>query len=853
MVNTKKSPHSLWWLALIQGILIVIVFTLPFFDSKTTQIEILRIQAGLLGLSWLISGGVHFWHISIDGGNPIGKLVFGFISILTGGIALTSSIFSGLIPAQAFLPVLIICGVIHGITTLIALIDNHSANPVIQGVMEISIAVILTLDIILPGKSLNLLQFAVVLGLICGVLMIVYAMDQYVLLRANQSETARSTSLSSFNRLVQGFWAVLWLIVFIVVAFVSVITTYFLVYSRAYRLEVDPKNDQQSLSEKAIAEKMPSGPRYVDILTCLTPSADGDQHCTLVLKIATNALGQAFFVIGLATVFPISYFAYDRNKRPSREKRLKIDLALLGVADEPVGIGSPVRTTSKSIDELVSQALDYKRFILFVLISFIAALYGSNLLLSGLLSKPLSNIPVDAQLIQAVAFGFLGAYLYCLYLIYRRYTTTDLQPSVYFQCTITIIMAVVLNYVAFRLILNTASSDTNKKLDGLAAVIAFSFGFFQMLGFSWLRRITYTALGITEPRSDALSLSRVEGISPMHEQRLNDNGIDDIQNLVSADIPNLLINSAFNAKQVIDWVDQSLLMLHIDASVYPIFRKAHIRTLSGFRAQWQNIADDTQKTAFAGQLQTNTNILQNLYNATYSALNSHVVENYYLGEKRYAFISQNHGGKTAMQHLAEAYARIGVSPFDATDLDFYESALNDSDYLISGDQCYQLGYAAETLSKSTAADKTLTDAQKKNLRRANQWYKKTLKVDPQNRLAHNGLAWLYATRRSDLANGVMPANTNFIAEAERHIKHVFNSITMDSVMFNDTQARIWIEKAKICLKLRTPDPVEALRLLDAAEKSLQESQWKRPQHSSSPEWLQKHRDMISEIKIKYKL
>src|SRR5690606_33910251 len=122
---------------------------------------------------------------------------------------------------------------------------------------------------------------------------------------------------------------------------------------------------------------------------------------------------------------------------------------------------------------------------------------------------------------------------------------------------------------------------------GLLDVLSFALGFFPLLATQWLTRLAYSALRQNERRSDQLPLDLIDGISSLHEVRLRDYGIDNLQNLAAVEIPRLLINTRFGAQQVIDWIDQALLYLHLDPGEIASFRNAKIRTVTDFTDTWE--------------------------------------------------------------------------------------------------------------------------------------------------------------------------------------------------------------------------------------------------------------------------
>src|SRR5262249_13668643 len=197
----------------------------------------------------------------------------------------------------------------------------------------------------------------------------------------------------------------------------------------------------------------------------------------------------------------------------------------------------------------------------------------------------ISNIGFSPDVLRAMGIGFIGSFLFSIYYIYRRYTTSDLLPSVYLYCAITIILGLVFNYVSFRAL--DSLSTKQGAVVGLVDLLSFAIGLFPILAVQWLTQTVYKAFGQRRRRSDLFSLDQLDGISQAQEIRLRDFGIDDAQNLASTEIPQLLISTPFPVQTVVDWVDQAVLMVLLnDENTLGNFRSAHVRTLTDFRDLW---------------------------------------------------------------------------------------------------------------------------------------------------------------------------------------------------------------------------------------------------------------------------
>jgi len=459
-------------------------------------------------------------------------------------------------------------------------------------------------------------------------------------------------------------------------------------------------------------------------------------------------------VLLMAGLFPLSAIAFGWLEVPGIIQQVKKDCKLLN--------------TECTLDKLPDKSVgrwNQSSYAVHYTLAIIATLLGVGLLFRD------NDKYLSINALQAMRFGFLGAYIYCLNLIYRRYTTLDLQPSVYLYCAVGLTAGMVFNYVAFKAIdsiaaVNSATvaadpaldgakeatlevkaatagakeatagamkaaanamtfaaeakkatveakkatiADTNSMVDhadakatlaetaakdsetkaltaeakaetadtkaetaaqilaayaankeftgmgaAAAAILAYSLGYFPNLAIAWFGRLSYTALNQGQRRSDALPLALIDGISELHETRLRDEGIDNIQNLATANIRDLVEKTPFSAEEIVEWVDQAVLYLYLDPSEIASFRRAGARSVTDFGDLWRGfciryevqpdgtfvrhpigqgagIASefDARRKAIAQQLQTTEERLDALYRATEFGPNMHYVRTYW--------------------------------------------------------------------------------------------------------------------------------------------------------------------------------------------------------------------------------
>ena len=474
----------------------------------------------------------------------------------------------------------------------------------------------------------------------------------------------------------------------------------------------------------------------------------------------------AFLTLLFLSVFPLSAFAFRRREVPRLIAQLKVDYAMLG-SQQTAGTS----TNDQELDDF-SARWNVESYALHCLLTVLAAAVGAALFCW----QPGSLLDVNTQ--RGMQLGFLGAYVYCLNLIYRRYTTRDLQPHVYLSCAVGLIAGMVFNYVAFAAITSVASSPATPEADGFtgvgagaAAIMAFSLGYFPNLAVRWFGRISRTSVHERQRRSDALPLSLIDGISELHESRLQDEGIDNVQNLAAADIKDLVEKTPYSAQQIVEWVDQALLYLYVDPGEFDSFRRAGVRSVTDFRDIWAgfsirykvqpdgmvmrippalDVGDfDQRRKDIAAQLATTEQRLDCLFLATEEGPNMDTVRTYWDNvqtasiQTRDILINQVCGGvgRALRESIREGsplsssdiLTRVAQGIFAAAELTGQEEAVS-----VTPESLYGQAYLKNQL---------------KEVAEARRLYLKCIEQFPDDPVAYNDLAWLELqtnSRQSDL-------------------------------------------------------------------------------------------------------
>jgi hypothetical protein len=188
-----------------------------------------------------------------------------------------------------------------------------------------------------------------------------------------------------------------------------------------------------------------------------------------------------------------------------------------------------------------------------------------------------ANTGLIRQSLAVLMMAFLGGFLWSAQNIIRRLIARDLSPSVFYSAGIRIILASVVALVLSFLI-GEQSSTNFINLGSSLSAIAFLTGMFPERILSYLVNLYKQYFSPDELNQDTLSLYNIEGISLQHKERLEEIGIDNAQNLATASLTSLLIETPFGARMLLDWIGQAKLLCYAKENM-SLLRQAGIRTV----------------------------------------------------------------------------------------------------------------------------------------------------------------------------------------------------------------------------------------------------------------------------------
>jgi hypothetical protein len=198
------------------------------------------------------------------------------------------------------------------------------------------------------------------------------------------------------------------------------------------------------------------------------------------------------------------------------------------------------------------------------------ALAGVLLAVGWMLAlPPLDDFPVSATRprwllaltpnLTPVTAAFLGAYFFSLQMLFRRYVRSDLRGSAYMAVVIRIVLAVVGIWVIQQIGAVGGWSGQPELL-----MLGFVVGVFPTVVWQVLRSAAMKTFCIALPSlASRLPLERLDGLTVWHEARLEEEDVENVGAMATVDVVDLLVNTRFPVERIVDWIDQSILLVHL--------------------------------------------------------------------------------------------------------------------------------------------------------------------------------------------------------------------------------------------------------------------------------------------------
>jgi hypothetical protein len=144
-------------------------------------------------------------------------------------------------------------------------------------------------------------------------------------------------------------------------------------------------------------------------------------------------------------------------------------------------------------------------------------------------------------------FALMGAYLFNTGVIVRRSFMADVTKNVFWAAINRMVFSIGIAIALYAMF-------------GKHPVLCFSIAFFPRLFVTWMRKTATKLLGMGDTAVQELGIQLIQGVDIWKEERLEEEGIESVQNLATADVFGLAVKTHYPLRTIVDWIDQAILI-----------------------------------------------------------------------------------------------------------------------------------------------------------------------------------------------------------------------------------------------------------------------------------------------------
>jgi hypothetical protein len=149
-------------------------------------------------------------------------------------------------------------------------------------------------------------------------------------------------------------------------------------------------------------------------------------------------------------------------------------------------------------------------------------------------------------------FAFLGAYFFGVQSLFRRFVRRDLGPNAFLAFSNRIILSVIGIWVI--------ATSTTLLSGPYSLLVAFIVGVFPRTVWQVMSAAATSVAKFVIPSVEAKQpLDDLDGLTIWHQSRLEEEDIENVPNMATADIVDLVLHTQIPAERLVDWIDQAIL------------------------------------------------------------------------------------------------------------------------------------------------------------------------------------------------------------------------------------------------------------------------------------------------------
>lgn len=311
----------------------------------------------------------------------------------------------------------------------------------------------------------------------------------------------------------------------------------------------------------------------------------------------TTLIYRLLVILVLVAFLPLCAITYYTYRLGQRKLEIKRILDILEITSEYRQIYTfDIGPYHFGISVLFASAVSVVGLCALLLTTELGLAQTPNLLLSGSLitSKecgPGSECLVAYQhgAMMVYGIGFMGAYLWGLQSIFRRYAMNDLLPVAFFHFGLRLIFSSIAALLIYHAVggfngdyrAGDAGIEQlmNPGSDGVLLLTVFLVGMFPQRGIKWMTSKVGTLVASQHPSVKVLPLEMIQGMTSYDKDRLEELGIDSCYDLATADFIPMLLKTPYASRELIDWLLQAKLCVRFGESV-DVLRQQGFRTIT---------------------------------------------------------------------------------------------------------------------------------------------------------------------------------------------------------------------------------------------------------------------------------
>ncbi|HEY4244517.1 MAG TPA: helix-hairpin-helix domain-containing protein [Kofleriaceae bacterium] len=172
----------------------------------------------------------------------------------------------------------------------------------------------------------------------------------------------------------------------------------------------------------------------------------------------------------------------------------------------------------------------------------------------------------DLTVVQGAQIGALGAYVYVVLFLGTRAMRGDVTSGAIMWSSVTMVCGPLLAAAVDIVFVGKVGQTDSPEITTTSALLPFAAGFSMRVVVDFANRKIRQIFAGRPATARGDSLLRLRGISYDIEERLIEEGIEDIANLAMANPHRLRRNTRFDKRQISAWIDEALLALYFPAA-----------------------------------------------------------------------------------------------------------------------------------------------------------------------------------------------------------------------------------------------------------------------------------------------